>query len=164
MNRPEFNLYIRERQEGMCDILESSDVVMEFFKLKKDKRAFKEENTIESVNEEIREIRNDVLNLLRANLDICRVAGNRLMLNSSSATINSVKKEDKNRKHYYSGAEFTIVFTNQQEVKPGDDLKQYKAALRELERKMDDLLEEKHPRFKANIYDLHLPEIKLLLK
>ena len=163
MNRPEFNLYIRERQEGMCDILESSNIVMEFFKLK-DKRAFKEENTIESVNEEIREIRNDVLNLLRANLDICRVAGDRLMLNSSGATISSVKKEDKNRKHYYSGAEFTIIFTNQQEVNPGDDLKQYKAALRELERKMDDLLEEKHPRFKANIYDLHLPEIKLILK
>ena len=40
MNRPEFNLYIRERQEGMCDILESSNIVMEFFKLK-DKRAFK---------------------------------------------------------------------------------------------------------------------------
>lgn len=163
MNRPEFNLYIRERQEGMCDILESSNIVMEFFKLK-DKRAFKEENTIESVNEEIREIRNDVLNLLRANLDICRVAGDRLMLNSSGGTISSVKKEDKNRKHYYSGAEFTIIFTNQQEVNPGDDLKQYKAALRELERKMDDLLEEKHPRFKANIYDLHLPEIKLILK
>ena len=163
MNRPEFNLYIRERQEGMCDILESSNIVMEFFKLK-DKRAFKEENTIESVNEEIREIRNDVLNLLRANLDICRVAGDRLMLNSSGSTISSVKKEDKNRKHYYSGAEFTIIFTNQQEVNPGDDLKQYKAALRELERKMDDLLEEKHPRFKANIYDLHLPEIKLILK
>ena len=163
MNRPEFNLYIRERQEGMCDILESSNIVMEFFKLK-DKRAFKEENTIESVNEEIREIRNDVLNLLRANLDICRVAGDRLMLNSSGGTISSVKKEDKNRKHYYSGAEFTIIFTNQQEVNPGDDLKQYKAALRELERKMDDLLEEKHPRFKVNIYDLHLPEIKLILK
>lgn len=35
MNRNEFNDYIRERQYGMCNILESSDVVMEFLKFKK---------------------------------------------------------------------------------------------------------------------------------
>ena len=31
MNSHEFNRYIIERQNGMCDILESSDIVMEFF-------------------------------------------------------------------------------------------------------------------------------------
>ena len=35
MNNHEFNRYIIERQNGMYDILESSDIVMEFFKLKK---------------------------------------------------------------------------------------------------------------------------------
>ena len=35
MNRNEFNEYIRERQYGMYNILESSDVVMEFLKFKK---------------------------------------------------------------------------------------------------------------------------------
>ena len=35
MNSHEFNRYIIERQNGMYDILESSDIVMEFFKLKK---------------------------------------------------------------------------------------------------------------------------------
>ena len=163
MNRPEFNLYIRERQEGMCDILESSDVVMEFLKFKKkEKRSFKEENTIDVVNKEIKEIGNEFFGEIKRNIpqDIYR----RLDLDVVGA-ISRIKKENKTEDHYYSGTEFSIIGMNVQS-KHGEDPKQYKIALCEIEINLKRLLEEEYPRFKADIFNLHLPyaEIRLILK
>ena len=103
--------YIEERMNGMVDILESSDVVMEFFKLKKkEKRRFKEENTIEAVNKEINEIRDDIFKEIKKYRSLCEVIHGRLRLYTGSEIINSkVKKEDKTETHYYSGAEFNII-------------------------------------------------------
>ena len=158
--------YIEERMNGMVDILESSDVVMEFFKLKKkEKRRFKEENTIEVVNKEINDIRNDLFKEIKKNISLCEVIHGRLRLYTGSEITSKVKKEDKTETHYYSGTEFNIIDMNLN-VKPGEDRKPYGVALCEVEIKLGRLLEEKYPRFKAEVFDLQLPfaGIKLILK
>ena len=160
--------YIEERMNGMVDILESSDVVMEFFKLKKkEKRRFKEENTIEAVNKEINEIRDDIFKEIKKYRSLCEVIHGRLRLYTGSEIINSkVKKEDKTETHYYSGAEFNIIDMNIK-AKPGEaDPDIYGVKLLVVESLIKDILEEKYPRFRVEAFDLQLPfaGIKLILK
>ena len=71
MNSHEFNRYIIERQNGMYDILESSDIVMEFFKLKKKEKLpvyngdYGNPVSEEEKNEMVEEFEKSVENLIR---------------------------------------------------------------------------------------------------
>ena len=103
MNRPEFNLYIRERQEGICDILESSNVVMEFFKLKDKEKDY----TIAKINSEINSIKKDIKEIIDNNEDIKEFYNNGLKITSNKDTFEFADERDDEQ--YKSGCVFYIV-------------------------------------------------------
>lgn len=144
--------YIEERMNGMVDILESSDVVMEFFKLNKKEKG---DYTIATVNKEINVIKKDIKELVESNEDIKEFYNKGIKITSNKDTFEFA--DEKDDEQYKSGCVFYIVDV---------DLYKYKKeelssrgehpvdkAVKKLEKMIRELIKRKYPNFKYSGYD-----------
>ena len=152
MIRNNFNAFVRERQEGICDILESSNVVMEFFKLKDKEKDY----TISKINSEINSIKKDIKEIIDNNEDIKEFYNNGLKITSNRDTFEFA--DEKDDEQYKSGCVFYIVDIDlnkykKEKLKTRRDPHPIDEPQNKLEKMINKLIKKNYPNFKYSGFD-----------
>ena len=144
--------YIEERMNGMIDILESSDIVMEFFKLKKERKG---DYTIASINKEINAIKKDIKEIISNNEDIKDFINKGIKITNNKDTFEFA--DEKDDEQYHSGCPIYVIDIDLNKYRKKDLSSRGEHpvdnAVKKLEKLIRDLIKRKYPNFKYSGYD-----------
>lgn len=151
MIRNNFSAFVRERQEGICDILESSNVVMEFFKLKDKEKDY----TITKINSEINSIKKDIKEIIANNEDIKDFINKGIKITNNKDTFEFA--DEKDDEQYHSGCPIYVIDIDLNKYRKEDLSSRGEHpvdnAVKKLEKLIRDLIKRKYPNFKYSGYD-----------